>query len=590
MPIGRRLSRGLLTVLVLSALCSPGHAAKVDIAVPRQCAGAPAPSSYPFVDRIGDIRFFPTPLIGSAEPRTLVQPKLGIEVAMASAAAIDRDRLLVATYKNMFIVDTRTGQLTLLSIDTSRVAPTRLVPTGVAIGRRSGSVFVANYLANNILVGRLAAETLKIDRIVSDRDVISPENVAVSDDEEWVVSANFDGNSVTAFKAEGGEFVHKWTTAVPLAHGVAILRDRVFVSSLTSRQIVLLNLADGSRIGAFGQPGWRAYCLDFLWPTGLTAVNDDLLVITDAHTGGVYRITFAGETGKLIDVSGGTAPGPLGLQMPYASTVIGDQLAILSTFSPKIVLAGAAADPRPLAVSKLVVERTQPGTAPLAGALPLGVGWNGYAHMADRTFEVSGIAMVPAYGALVSLSRTAPLQIDKTFYINPHSLGLLRGLMYFIEAHALPDAVVLSSPSISYALYVTTGRSSCMARVDLPAPPLATEEGLAHSFGTTAYQDVEKTARQRLYRADAARHPDEVLGTGELAQALETSETAVAGAIQSSEAKEAMAALDSCSRRQCSTAEREAVMSRFKASAMANPGLSFFELVLIDMRSHRCLA
>jgi hypothetical protein len=491
---------------------SSSFAEKVEVAVPSEYTSVPNGGGYPYPDRFGDIRFFPRPLTNSAELATIVQPKLGVEVAMASAAAIGSDELLIATYQNIFSLNIRSGNLRLLTIDASQVPGTKIVPTGVAVGQHSGSVFIANYLANNILIGHISADVLKIDRQISGPGVISPENVALSSDEQWLVSANFDGSTATGFKSESGEFVQKWTTEVSLAHGVAVLRDRVFVSSLTLRKILVLNLSDGSLIGSFGQPGWQAYCLDFLWPTGLQAIDDDLIVVTDAHTGGVYRISFVGETGQLIDVSGGTAPGPFGLQMPYASARIGDNLAILSTFSPKIILVGSVRDPRPLDVKELIIEQPQQGgPSPSATNLPLGVGWNGYTHMAEPEFKISGIDMVPAYGALVSLSRARPMQIENTFYINPHSLGLLRGLMYFVEAHVLQSGVVLSSPSVNYALYITTGRSSCIAKVELPAPPLATEQGLRHSFGTTVYEDIERAALQRFKEADRTRGPNELL-------------------------------------------------------------------------------
>jgi hypothetical protein len=243
-----------------------------------------------------------------------------------------------------------------------------------------------------------------------------------------------------------------------------------------------------------------------------------------------------------------------------------------------------------LDVKELIIEQPQQGgPSPNVTTVPLGVGWNGYTHMAAPEFKISGIDMVPAYGALVSISHARPMQIDKTFYINPHSLGLLRGLMYFIEAHVLQNGVVLSSPSVNYALYLTTGRSSCIAKVELPAPPLATEQGLRHSFGTTAYEEIEKAALQRFTEADRTRGRNELLGLTELARVLGTTEAAVAGAIQTKEAKEALSALDSCDGRLCSAAEREASVSNFKKMAMANAGLSLFELVFVDMLSHRCL-
>ena len=156
-----------------------------------------------------------------------------------------------------------------------------------------------------------------------------------------MVSANFDGNSATAFGLVGDRYVWKWTTQIPSAHGVAVLGDMVFVSSLQLRKIIVLNVNDGQEIGSFGQPGWNTSCLDFLWPTDIHTGGNNIIVITDAHTGGIYRIAFDGRVGELLDVVGGTAPGPAGLQMPYSTASFGGGLAVLSTFSPKVLIIGA---------------------------------------------------------------------------------------------------------------------------------------------------------------------------------------------------------------------------------------------------------
>jgi len=104
-------------------------------------------------------------------------------------------------------------------------------------------------------------------------------------DESWLVSANFDGSSATAFTLVGDRYVWKWTTQIPSAHGVAILGDLVFVSSLQLRKIIVLSLNDGQEIGSFGQPGWNTSCLDFLWPTDIHTADNNPIVITDAIPG-----------------------------------------------------------------------------------------------------------------------------------------------------------------------------------------------------------------------------------------------------------------------------------------------------------------
>lgn len=51
-----------------------------------------------------------------------------------------------------------------LQTDLTRLDDARFIPTGIAIGPKSGKIYVANYLVNNILVGDLQADTLVFDR------------------------------------------------------------------------------------------------------------------------------------------------------------------------------------------------------------------------------------------------------------------------------------------------------------------------------------------------------------------------------------------------------------------------------------------
>jgi hypothetical protein len=123
------------------------------------------------------------------------------------------------------------------------------------------------------------------------------------------------------------------------------------------RKIIVLSLNDGQEIGSFGQSGWNTSCLDFLWPTDIHTADNNLIVITDAHTGGIYRIAFDGRTGRLLDVVGGTAPGPAGLQMPYSAASFGGGLAVLSTFSPKVLIIGPAESEAAPAINTLIVQQ-----------------------------------------------------------------------------------------------------------------------------------------------------------------------------------------------------------------------------------------
>jgi hypothetical protein len=330
---------GLVRLLQMVAIISFGlqsaiAAEAISVAVPTECATESHASNiaYPFIDRIGDVRFAPRPLATAADAVTIVQPDLdGLPVSAAMTG--DRETLLITTYHDILSLNIHSGQVTRLAPDLASLNSKKYVPTGIAIGRRTGSVFLANYLANNILIGHISTNRVTFEQELSGDRLVSPENVAITPDESWLVSANFDGSSATAFTLVGDRYVWKWTTQIPSAHGVAILGDLVFVSSLQLRKIIVLSLNDGQEIGSFGQSGWNTSCLDFLWPTDIHTADNNLIVITDAHTGGIYRIAFDGTVGKLLDVVGGIAPGPAGLQMPYSTASVGGDLAVLSTFS-----------------------------------------------------------------------------------------------------------------------------------------------------------------------------------------------------------------------------------------------------------------
>jgi len=303
---------GLVRLLQMVATISFGlqsaiAAEAISVAVPTECATESHASNiaYPFIDRIGDVRFAPRPLATAADAVTIVQPDL--DGLLVSAAMMgDRETLLITTYHDILSLNIHSGQVTRLAPDLASLNSKKYVPTGIVIGRRTGSVFLANYLANNILIGHISTNRVTFEQELSGDRLVSPENVAIMPDESWLVSANYDGSSATAFTLVGDRYVWKWTTQIPSAHGVAILGDSVFVSSLQLRKIIVLSLNDGQEIGSFGQPGW---------------------------TGGIYRIAFDGTVGKLLDVVGGIAPGPAGLQMPYSTASVGGDLAVLSTFS-----------------------------------------------------------------------------------------------------------------------------------------------------------------------------------------------------------------------------------------------------------------
>jgi hypothetical protein len=586
---------GGLVFLLAASCCGIGQAAAeegIRVEVPEECTAESraATADYPFIERLGDARFAPRPLKTTEDTINLVQPDLDLPVSAAPMA--DHETLLIANYHNVLSLNIRSGKATTLNADLGKLSNHKYVPTGIALGQRTGRVFLANYLANNILIGHIDVDRIVFDQALAGDGLVSPENVAVTADESWVVSANFDGSSATAFALAGDRYGQKWVTQIPSAHGVAILGDMVFVSSLISRKIIVLNLSDGHEIGSFGQPGWNASCLDFLWPTGIQAGEDGVIVIADAHTGGIYRISFDGRVGKVLDVIGGTAPGPAGLQMPYSAASIGSDLAILSTFSPKVLIIGAAQPGATPAIKAMIVQQARQAepNADREQPLPLGVGWNGYVHLASARNEVSGFLTVPSYGALMRVTQGQTLRTAGPLSLVPDTLRLFRWLMYFVEASPTENGVVLSSPSAPFALYLTRGQTSCFLKIDLPGAPLATKSGLEHRFGITRYVDIERQALARLHELDLRRGPDAFLPLSAIAEFLDLPLDSIRETIKTSEGTDALAALAHCNEQQCGKEQHEAPISRYKSELASRLEAPLLELLLLDMSVHRCAA
>jgi hypothetical protein len=591
--VRRRAVARLLQILAVSCF-GVGNATGADsiqVEVPPECSAESRTSdtTYPFIDRLGDPRFAPRPLHIAPDAGALVRPDLHGMLASAALMA-DQKTLLIATYLDILSLNIETGKVTTVEVDFGNLSNKRYVPTGIAVGHQTGRVFLANYEANNILIGHVIGNRIIFDQEVADDSVVSPENVAIAPDESWLVSANFDGGSATAFELAGGRYTQKWQAAIPFAHGIAILDDMVFVSSIGLRKIIALDLYDGHKIGSFGQPGWNASCLDFLWPTGISVGVNNIIVITDAHTGGVYRIAFDGRVGKLLDVVGGSAPGAAGLQMPYSAASVGADLAILSTFSPKVLVVGPSQSSEAPAIKTLIVQQAHQAErdSDRERPLPLGVGWNGYVHLAAAPIRVSGFLTVPSYTWLTRVTHRRTLKTNGFLWLGTDALLLFGATMYFIDGHAVEKGVVLSSPSAPYAVYVTQGQASCFAMVALPGPAFATNAGLEYGSGMTGYDEVERQALARLQGLDLRRGSDDFVPLSTIAEGLQLPPDGVREAIRTNAGKDALAALARCHEQSCSREESKAVIDRYKTQVATSSDAPFFELLLLDMSANRC--
>ena len=260
---------------------------------------------------------------------------------LASIASYDDEHFLVATYADIALINKKNKTFCVLDhsgdVIDKNVSIVKsnhtYVPTGVAVDKFS-NVYVANYLANNIIRGRISKENCKInfDYSYSSINSLGPENISLNESKDIIVSANFDGSNVTAFRiSDGKEIWH--TSDIPSAHGVAIFENSVFASSLSERKIYKLDLDTGEKLLSRGSIGWDPLKSEFMWPTSLTQFNSKIL-ISDAHTGYIHSINP--NNLEPISYFGGNGPHTNLLNMPYSVFSDNKEISILSTFRRQI--------------------------------------------------------------------------------------------------------------------------------------------------------------------------------------------------------------------------------------------------------------
>jgi hypothetical protein len=167
---------------------------------------------------------------------------------------------------------------------------------------------------------------------------------------------------------------------------------------------------------------------------------------------------------------------------------------------------------------------------------------------------------------------------------------LAGSLMYFVQMHTVEKGAVLSSPSSSRAFYVTLGRTSCFTKVNLPGDAIASDTGLDHRQGITGYEAIEIQALAQLRALDLRRGPDDFLPLSVIAEELQLPPDGVSEAIRTSVGKDVLARLIRCHERSCRPDESRAAIDRYKSQVATLPGTPFFELLLLDMSTNRCIS
>mmetsp|Transcript_124896 Transcript_124896/g.347742 ORF Transcript_124896/g.347742 Transcript_124896/m.347742 type:complete len:367 (-) Transcript_124896:122-1222(-) len=186
-------------------------------------------------------------------------------------------------------------------------------PNGVLFDQRSGRLFVCHYYGHLEVYDPDYAKACAVKLPAS-----APSQMAMSADGELLIAFR-GGGMVGAFDAERGT-LNRWIckgTGRP--SGLAVFKDRVFVSDSTSKAVLVLRLGDGELVQILGSTLGLAY------PSGLAVVEDRLLAVADRGANKVFLVSLNSLelVGQLpgIDAEGRPQPAQARLQEPNDITV-----------------------------------------------------------------------------------------------------------------------------------------------------------------------------------------------------------------------------------------------------------------------------
>lgn len=274
--------------------------------------------------------------VGDTAPRRMLLPsnlEYRKSALLVTAAPITKSLVVLADYADIYCFDPRLASIRLIPRPQGLAGPWN--PTGLFYHHRIRRLFVANYHGNNIVEASLDCKKrgLRIESVISSPNTISPENVALTADGRILVAANYDGSTITAFARRLKHWKPLWTQKVPLAHGVAIIANHAYATSLQERKILKLDLMSGLIVQSSGQLGVNVAKTEMMWPTSLANFHDRLLM-SDPHTGFVCYISLITLNAEMC--FGGNGRGAARFNMPYAVAPYGNHLLVLSAFSSRV--------------------------------------------------------------------------------------------------------------------------------------------------------------------------------------------------------------------------------------------------------------
>jgi len=392
------------------------------------------------VEREARVMTFSTPVGASAQNN------------FVSVASLQGGRYVLANYAGLSLLDRKRAVFCQLS--PQDLAGTPLIngestvvynPTGVH-ATADGRLYVANYKANNILVGRVDTQNCRfvVESSYSDVDTLGPENVVVDEQAGLLLSANYDAGTIVAFKLDSKEKL--WVASVPQAHGITVVGSKAYATGLTERKLYELDLLSGKIVRSKGGVGWSPMAAQYMWPTSIYPLANDRLLVSDPQTG--YISVVDRNTLNVLHYTGGNGPANNLLNYPYAALVDGSEIIVLSSMRGSVLFL----DQSTMEVVEKLVFRKEKWPDASAGVSAFGKGWDTYQDRSGFSMSLAGKTYRLGFGNLHPLNAGAVLKVpDISTLFNPNSY------IYFMQGYREGDVGLMFSSS-SAALLATVHR------------------------------------------------------------------------------------------------------------------------------------
>lgn len=434
---------------------------------------------------------------------------------MVSMTPVDKANFLVADYDNIFLLNVKDKTFRMLRLG-GDLKGFKFVPKGLYFSKAQNLLYVGNYTANNVLVFLVDMKTitLKLVREIKTEKTISPAHVFVSDDGKHLVVSNEDGVNVSAFDISGYAPVESWSAKVAQPHGICIVKDRVYVTSLTDRTLIELNLVDGKILRTMGRLGWNPDDAGLLWPTSVYPFSDTELIMTDAHTGLVYIVDR--ESLKITKYFGGNGPTFKYLHMPYSAIVVGDEFFIISTFQKRILIG----DKKTFRIKESISENKD-DWAYLKDNLrnmdlkKIGQGWKDYVWEEGPLLNIGGARYLPGYGHLHPKPDASAYPV-----FNLDSLDTLfdsETYFYFLNAAQTQDGMIMFSPETPRANALTVKDGvTYFYPIKWEIDNWNIGNGIYGRMGKKDIRKIIDEAKEAVKELDASRRPNGLLSKDSL--------------------------------------------------------------------------